>query len=189
MNDKLTKRLFKKYPKIFRDNDKSPMQSLMCFGCDCGNGWYHILNALCAAITRPFRGSCVAEEEMSKWEKGEKTIGFKYVFPQVLATQVKEKYGRLVFYYSYENSKEFIRQSKRFPMTAKILNREFSSYIDGVIRMAEVMSEITCEECGNTGEMCVSGAWYQTLCSEHARKHGFIPIRKVKQSRRKYAAT
>ena len=46
MKQELEQQLIAKYPKLFGDVNKSPMESLMCFGCECGDGWYDILDNL-----------------------------------------------------------------------------------------------------------------------------------------------
>ena len=66
------------------------------------------------------------------------------VVPQVTLDQVKEKFGTLRFYYSGGDDE-----------------------INGMVRMAESMSAVTCEECGNPGKT-VGGGWLTTLCKEHA---------------------
>lgn len=63
--------------------------------------------------------------------------------PQVVAEQVKEKFGTLRFYY-----------------------RGGDDYIDGVVSMAESMSAVTCETCGKPGTT-TRGGWIRTLCEEH----------------------
>ena len=60
--------------------------------------------------------------------------------PQVTLDQVKEKFGTLRFYYSGGDDA-----------------------IDGMVRMAESMSGVTCEECGNPGERR-GGGWVHTYC-------------------------
>jgi hypothetical protein len=64
--------------------------------------------------------------------------------PQVVATQVKEKFGTLRFYYDGGDSK-----------------------IDGMVRMAESMSGCTCEVCGSPGEIRGCG-WISCQCDAHA---------------------
>ena len=64
---------------------------------------------------------------------------------QVVAVQVKEKFGTLSFYYSGGDK-----------------------YTSGLIAMAEHMSGITCETCGSPGTLRGTG-WIQTLCDAHAR--------------------
>jgi len=65
------------------------------------------------------------------------------VIPQVVAEQVKEKFGGLRFYY-----------------------RGGDQYIEGLVAMAESMSYATCEECGNSGKPN-KGGWIRTLCTTH----------------------
>ena len=60
--------------------------------------------------------------------------------PQVVAEQVKEKFGTLRFYYSGGDE-----------------------YIDGLVSMAEAMSGCTCEGCGSPGERGGKG-WIRTEC-------------------------
>lgn len=62
---------------------------------------------------------------------------------QVVFEQVKEKFGMLTIYY-----------------------RGGDDYIRGVLRMAEAMSQCTCEICGSPGYSNKKG-WIKTLCNEH----------------------
>lgn len=68
--------------------------------------------------------------------------------PQVVASQVKEKFGTLRFYYTGGDDK-----------------------IDGMVRMAESMSARTCEECGSPGKSNSYG-WITTLCDTHRSARG-----------------
>jgi len=63
--------LVKKYPKCFRDYYKSPQVTCLCWGCECGDGWFDILDRL--------------------FEKLEKL--------DVALHQVKEKFGGLRVYF------------------------------------------------------------------------------------------
>ena len=65
------------------------------------------------------------------------------VIVQVTLDQVKEKFGTLRFYYTGGDE-----------------------YISGLVSMAESMSGVTCEECGNPGETKGQG-WVVTLCETH----------------------
>jgi len=77
MDIKLQQKLFEKYPKIFRQKDLSPRETLMCFGIECGNGWYKLIDTLCESLQ--FHTD-------------------KNSYPQIEAIQVKEKFGSLCFY-------------------------------------------------------------------------------------------
>jgi hypothetical protein len=76
MNDDLEKKLVERFPTLFRQVGKTPMESCMAFGCDCGNGWYRVLYDLCLKI-----------ESLDP----EKTFQFE---------QIKEKWGLLRVYYT-----------------------------------------------------------------------------------------
>ena len=69
--------LFDKYPKIFRQKDLSPQETCMCWGIECGDGWYWLLDNLCGYLQR----YC-------------DTHGVE----QIEAAQVKQKFGGLRFY-------------------------------------------------------------------------------------------
>jgi len=66
---------------------------------------------------------------------------------QVVAIQIKEKFGTLRFYYNGGDDT-----------------------IGGMVRMAESMSSVTCEECGNPGKTRGPG-WIRTLCDHHEKEY------------------
>jgi hypothetical protein len=63
--------------------------------------------------------------------------------PQVVAIQVKEKYGTLNFYYSGGDR-----------------------LIDGMVRMVEGMSFKVCETCGSTHNVGRTSGWIYTICKD-----------------------
>jgi hypothetical protein len=124
MRQELDKLLCEKYPKMMVNRNLPMTETCMCWGFDCGDGWYNILNQLMGNI-----------QHHIDWKnrKGE-------VVPQVTLDQVKEKFGTLRFYYSGGDD-----------------------YISGMVAMAEAMSGVTCEGCGNIGER-KGGGWVHTYC-------------------------
>lgn len=70
--------LYKKYPKLFRQKDWSMKKSLMCFGLECGQGWFSLISMMCQAIHNHL--------------KNHKGLKCEFV-------QIKEKYGTLSVYY------------------------------------------------------------------------------------------
>lgn len=129
MRDELDKKLCEKYPKIFSLRYGDMTSTAMCWGFEHGDGWYNILDRLCANI-------------QSHIDWTEKNGG---AVPQVIAEQVKEKFGALRFYYSGGDE-----------------------YVRGLVDMAESMSGVTCEECGTPG-LRRGGGWIRTLCDTHAK--------------------
>jgi hypothetical protein len=70
-------------------------------------------------------------------------LDWKPEVPQVTVSQIKEKFGSLRFY--YEGGDE---------------------YVKGMVSMAESMSEVTCEKCGNPGETKDRHGWLITMCNQ-----------------------
>ncbi len=74
MKRELQNKLYEKYPEIFQDRTKPMTETAMCWGIDCDDGWYDIIEKLCDTIMI-IRGNS-----------------------NPIASQVKEKYGVLCFY-------------------------------------------------------------------------------------------
>ena len=50
MKQEFDELLCKQYPKIFRDRHAPMTETCMCWGFDVGDGWFNIINQLCANI-------------------------------------------------------------------------------------------------------------------------------------------
>jgi hypothetical protein len=91
MKKELDEYLCKVYPKMMVNRDKNMQETCMCWGFECGDGWFPILNQLMSNIQHHI------DWNNSNFEKG--YTQYKQV-PQVTLDQVKEKFGTLRFYYS-----------------------------------------------------------------------------------------
>ena len=134
MKQELDKLLCEKYPKMMVNRNKPMQETCMCWGFECGDGWFNVLDQLMGNIQHHI------DWNNKNFEKG--YTQYKQV-PQVTLDQVKEKFGTLRFYYTGGDD-----------------------VIDGMVRMAESMSGVTCEECGNSGTTGGQG-WLVTLCETH----------------------
>ena len=184
MKQELDKLLCERYPKMMVNRDKSMQETCMCWGFDCGDGWFNILDQLMGNIQHHIdwkekqKRWAMEYNEMAAQAKAgnfdlfeasmKDTIGAEYKekrlaeivagdfrevpesIHQVTLDQVKEKFGTLRFYYTGGDD-----------------------VIDGMVRMAESMSGVTCEECGNPGKR-IGGGWVTTLCEEHAKARDII---------------
>ena len=128
MNEELDKQLCEKYPKIFAERHKPMTETAMCWGFECGDGWYQIIDSLCGQI-----------QSYIDWQNRDGPENVK----QVVASQVKEKFGGLRFYYDGGDA-----------------------HVSGMVRMAEAWASLTCEICGNPGTTR-RGGWISTLCDHH----------------------
>jgi hypothetical protein len=129
------------------NRNKDMMETCMCWGFECGDGWFNILDQLMGNIQHHIDWKNRTEE----------------VVAQVTLDQVKEKFGTLRFYYSGGDD-----------------------YISGLVSMAESMSAITCESCGNPGKQ-KGGGWIKTICepcetkreAEHAKRLEEYEFKKI----------
>ena len=112
------KEILEKYPKIFKDYNKTIYESCMAWGLEVPDEWLPVVDELCEAIEQA------------------KTIS-KYVpnyegpikFPQVVAEQVKSKFRGFRFYYRFEYEQENVPHE---------VVREHYSFIDGIVMYAEI---------------------------------------------------
>ena len=182
MKQELDKLLCEKYPKMMVNRNKNMHETCMCWGFECGDGWFNILNQLMSQIQHHIdwkekqRAGAIKYNEMAAQAKAgnfdlfeetmkalpndeykEKRLAeivagdFRPVpesIPQVTLDQVKEKFGTLRFYYQGGDD-----------------------YISGMVSLAESMTAVTCENCGNPGS-CRGGGWVHTYCTpcEEARE-------------------
>lgn len=117
MKKELGDKLLRAFPDIFPRG--------MCF--DCGDGWYQLLNDLCGRIQHNI-------DQCHKLGDPE--------YPQLVAAQIKEKFGGLRFY--VDNA---------------------TIYAQALIEDAEKLSFKTCMNCGKPGEL-VHAAWLHVSCKE-----------------------
>lgn len=176
----IDKVLCEKYSLIFADRNKSMQESCMFWGIATGPGWFNILDQLCSSIqwhinaVAGAREAAVVYNDMRKaalkddnWEPFKEYYDFmktedqlnRYkedllkskpwhipkLVPQVVASQVKEKFGTLRFYYTGGDD-----------------------IIDGMVRMAEAMSSVTCDVCGSPGKES-DGGWISVRCEAHTK--------------------
>lgn len=126
MDASLNDQLYERYPAIFREHTLSADVTSMCWGIQTGNGWYVLIDELCAGLQR--ESDCSGA-------------------PQVVATEVKEKFGTLRFHV-HEAS---VRQQ-------------------ALIDAAGERSGRTCEVCGAPGSQVeVARRRRAPRCSAHAR--------------------
>lgn len=129
MKLELEEKLYKDFPKIFKyAKEKSDPIMPMAFGCSCGDGWYSIINHLCKMI----------QNDVNRNDR-----------TQVVAVQVKEKFGGLRFYIDGGSEKTY-----------------------DIIDFFESLSYIVCEKCGTTGaETRNTGSWIFTRCEACWKEH------------------
>lgn len=179
MNARLDAYLVKKCPTLFVDRYKSMKETCMCWGFECGNGWY----ALLEEAARKLEPLCRAEyEKAASQEKPwyryiRNAIGFTirplrlpFVFSilyKIVNFIQPNVYNNAVYWYGGPPCRASQVKEKfgtlRFYMTSQTLE------MDTIIKEAERASSVTCEQCGKKGKLRGHG-WLYTACARHTKK-------------------
>ena len=141
MTKELELKLVEKYPVILKDYGGDVMKTCMHFGMECGDGWYDLIDEL-----------------LGKLDLISKNMGV-----QVIASQIKQKFGTLRFYYD----------------TVIKTDLNVNNYVEDIIRdvvaRTEIKSAYVCENTGKNGTLCSRMGYLKTICKEEADKEGYVP--------------
>lgn len=132
--DVFQKQMEEKYPK---------MLSGQYGGFAVGEGWWVILDKLMGQIQHHIDWS----HKQRQWDIDNAKEDVREVVPQVVISQIKEKFGGLRFYYDGGDD-----------------------YISGLVTMAESWAGSICEDCGSIGTRR-DGGWIRTLCDKHEAEY------------------
>ena len=110
---------------------KEQYPSLLRVPFECGEGWHDVLSQLCAQLQ--------AIKEVTEIS--------------ITATQIKEKYGTLRFYYSTDMDSNVAGEPN-----------VWWSIICSVVSAAENKTEHICEVCGEFGKTITINSFLTTLC-------------------------
>lgn len=128
-------RMHSRFPKIFE---------LSYGGFAIGKGWWPIIESLCCQIQSYLDHKKKCRQHLL--ENNPHNYEIPKEIEQVVAHQIKEKFGGLRFYYGGGDDT-----------------------IDGMVRMAEEWADNSCEKCGCPG-IKRSGGWIKTLCDTHEKE-------------------
>jgi len=190
MTKELDEKLCKTYPKIFANRNGDMRNTAMCWGFNCGDGWYQIIDSLCSNlqwntdknnidyvienktlrklisflnnIAQRIPGSnnfgtkkkesigakirWYLIKKINNWRSKQKFIKIESNrYPQVVASQVKEKFGGLRFYVEKASDQQY-----------------------AVISFVESLSYKVCEKCGSMKDIGRTQGWITTLCKNCA---------------------
>jgi len=128
MKKELELQLVERYPKIFAEYGGDMRETCMHWGMDCGDGWYDIIHHLCKYLQ--------FQTDKNGW-------------PQIVAAQVKEKFGGLRFYVNSGTDQQHT-----------------------IIDYVESMSYTICETCGTSQNVkAYHKGWRRTLCPSCNEKY------------------
>ena len=177
MKKELDEYLCKVYPKMMVNRNLHMTETCMCWGFECGDGWFPILNQLMGNI-----------QHHIDWKEKQRKWAMEY---NEMAAQAKagnfdlfEEANKSLTNKEYKNEKlaeiiagDFRQVPDSIPqVTLDQVKEKFGTlrfyysggdeYISGMVTMAEAISGITCETCGKPGTR-TGGSWVKTACVEH----------------------
>ena len=165
MREELDKQLVEKYPLLYRNRYAPMTETAMCWGFSHGDGWYNIINTLSYLLCSEYEQKKDRYESTKQYfENGGRWpwVGGK----EITAEEVEQK--RL----------EMVEAEKTVPTVSQVKEKfgTLRFYIDGgtkeqynYITFAEMMSAVTCEECGAPGKRKGDG-WIYTACDKHTHE-------------------
>ena len=154
-NKQLEASLSENFPFMKRTTTAESI-SYQQWGCECGDGWYQLICDLCAEISKAY------SQADSK--------------PDIIVLQVKQKFARLRFYYTFEGVPagviiDFLGSGTLrtdpddddAPDDVKALHAKIKS----IVRRYEEKSGTVCELCGAAGALRkLENGWLKTLCGD-----------------------
>lgn len=70
--------LLGQYPKLFEDRNARPLESSMCWGFQCGDGWFHLVEAFCQVVERLIALQMVPPVKISQVKSKLGTLGIHF---------------------------------------------------------------------------------------------------------------
>lgn len=159
MKENLEEQLQSDFPFMRQNRNEKERNVYRIWGCECSSGWYDLIHELCQRITNRYAEEGIPANEID-----------------LEVVQIKEKFGKLRFYYSFEGiscglqaidflgwaSLRFEPQSDEDDEKKKKLRHDIAK----LVRSYEKLSANICEYCGKTGTIRMDMPWVKTLCDD-----------------------
>jgi len=185
MKRELDEYLCKVYPKMMVNRNRDMKETCMCWGFECGDGWFQILNQLMGNIQHHIdwkerqREVAIRFRKMTEQLKAGDSTLFDEEYKDMINQEYKEKRKQELVDDPLREIPEPIPQVTLDQVKEKFGTLRFyysggDDYISGLVSMAESMSGVTCETCGKPGTS-TSGGWIKTACVEHGGQDYSIP--------------
>lgn len=186
MDDKLDRYLVLKYPKLFVNRYKTPMESCLSFGFECGDGWFWLIDNLCDSIQSYIDNNSKQYRIKNKFFR----YTHKFLRDRGLPYKLKNKFLRNIVSKIFDELNRLEREEyETIPqVTVDQVKEKFGTLrfyysggdetINGMVWLAEHMSYNICEVCGSTKNIGSTTGWIRTLCEDCATKpnnRGVVP--------------
>lgn len=153
MNDKLENEIYQIDPVFFRQKDLGMTQTCMCWGIECGDGWFEPIREFVQKV----RLLNVLLEPLNMC---------------VVASQIKSKWADFTCYWNMDvlDEGKDVELSESQQATVDLSH----SIMDDIVRGCEEKCAHTCEICGKhsiwNDEVYACGSWLTVKCLDCAQK-------------------
>jgi hypothetical protein len=142
-DEKLTgEMVMDRHPEIFRERNLPMQQTCMCWGLEVGDGWLPHIDMVCNLLDEYAKRTGV----------------------QVVAEQVKQKFGELRFYHHLNIPGPGDMEEEQAVFLAK--------RCEEIIATMATLCSFTCENCGAPGSTKGSRGWIMCLCPDCREARG-----------------
>jgi hypothetical protein len=137
----------------FMKRDMSLGNRYQNYGCECGDGWFELIQELCQRITNVYKFEGIDDIDI-----------------EIL--QIKEKFGKLRFYYRHFGDSNTIQAIDFLGVGSLRLSPpsdeecEYKKKISELVHSYEEWSSHICEKCGGRGALRTDFVWKKTLCED-----------------------
>lgn len=193
MRQELDDKLVNDFPTIFKNRHANMMSTCMCWGFECGDGWFNIIYEACKQIDNYIKNKrgyrtryLLHKRAIERYKKYNDDKYLRYYINYMLgkySQEFKEKYFENDFNKLKENCMNGSEYNSSWPeekyvykVVAIQVKEKYGTlrfyvyggdeYTNGIIDMAEAMSAVTCEICGDKGVERNERGWYSTMCDK-----------------------
>lgn len=137
----------------FMKRDMSLGNRYQNYGCECGDGWFELIQELCQRITNVYKFEGIDDIDIE-------------------TLQIKEKFGKLRFYYRHFGDSNTIQAIDFLGVGSLRLSPpsdeecEYKKKISELVHSYEEWSSHICEKCGGRGALRTDFVWKKTLCED-----------------------
>jgi len=186
MNQELEANLVSRYPILYSRRDLSMQETCMCWGFECGNGWFDIINTLSCELETINR-RIARRKERDDRIKLMLSLVMAYSFSSFFTCGILMVTGEgnhpvmagcvgivglLSLWWMLRIRRrhypfvEATQVKEKFGTLRFYLDTPLGDEIDALVDKAEAASGVTCEACGCPGSLRCRKGWYSTLCDD-----------------------
>jgi hypothetical protein len=164
--------IIKKYPLLF--DNINELEPFAMFGFECREGWYDIIEIACAEIYSKYKYQKYHLDYLQKslddfpgYLKNKRSFDKETPEEKIKADLVAQ----------FDSHAKLVEDEiKKLPKFAQIKEKfgslrlymdNLSERVSAILNFAELMSQRTCEFCGDAGKT-YHMRWHRTLCEKHA---------------------